>query len=28
VDTNLNVRNSSWVGKHHLPIYIWHFFPI
>jgi len=27
VDTNLNVRNSSWVGKHYLPIYVWRFFP-
>jgi Carboxypeptidase C (cathepsin A) len=26
VDTNLNIRNSSWVGKHHVPIYIWPFF--
>lgn len=26
VDTNLNIRNSSWVGNY-LPIYIWLFFP-
>jgi hypothetical protein len=28
VDMNLNIRNSSWVGKHYRPMYIWHFSPL